>query len=198
MKRITVLSALLILLIGSAVAMAQPPHGKRGAPGWRQHRNPKEMTEAFRLYKMTEYLELSEEQTAKIFPRLAAIKKQQEEHMERMKATMKDLRELVKEEEWTKAAKLAEEVHAMKAEHMAAMLKAHGDLATLLSDEQRAKFMLFEHRFSRHLKQMGERMKGGKGSGGHPGMGQPGPGGDCDGSGAHGPGPCGNCGPGGW
>lgn len=194
MKRMTTLAALLILMITTTLAMAQPPRGERP---WQGKRDPGKMTEAFRLYKMTEYLELSEEQTSKIYPRMAANKKDAEAHFEQMQEQMKTLRELVDEEKWSKAAKLGEEIQALKLEHMAARNAAHSEIMELLSDEQKAKFMLFEHRFKRHLKQVGERM-------GHPGKpgakgGRGGPGGRGMQDGARGNGmPGGNCGPGGW
>jgi Spy/CpxP family protein refolding chaperone len=190
MKRTTTLAALLILMFTATLALAQPPRGERP---WQGKRDPGKMTEAFRLYKMTEYLELSEEQTAKIYPRIAANKKQSEEHFEQMKEQMKKLRELVDEEKWGKAAKLSEEIHALRIEHMDARNAEHLEMMSLLSDEQQAKFMLFEHRFKRHLKKMGEQMRG---PGGPDGSGGPGGPGRHGGRGGQGPG--GNRGPGGW
>ncbi len=208
MRRMIFLTTLLLMLTGT-LALAQPSRGERP---WRQQRNPEEMTEAFRLYKMTEYLELTEEQTARIYPQIAAMKKGREEHREQMRAKMKELRELVEEEKWSKAAKLGDELHAMKETQMTAAHEAHGELLKMMSDEQRAKFMLFEQRFNRHLRRVGERMKGRRGGPGGPGgpthggppPGGPGgfgPGGECDQDGPHGPrggGRPGNCGPGGW
>lgn len=156
MKRTIILAALL-LMITSTLALAKP---QRGEHPWRGQRNPKEMTEAFRLYKMTEYLELTEEQTAKIYPRIAAMKNEREEHGKQVKAKMKELRELVKEEKWSKAAKLADALHEMREQQMTAAHAAHGELMELMTDEQRAKFMLFDQRFNRHLRQVGEKMKG--------------------------------------
>ncbi len=191
MKRMMTLTALLILMFTATLALAQPPRGERP---WQGKRDPGKMTEAFRLYKMTEYLELSEEQTAKVYPRIAANKKQSEEHFELMKEQMNKLRELVEEEKWGKAAKLSEEIHAIKVEHMAARNAEHLEMISLLSDEQQAKFMLFEHRFKRHLKKMGEQMRGPRGPGGPGGLGGPGGRGGRGGGGT----PSGNCGPGGW
>ena len=146
------------LLMAAATAMAQPGPRRAGERPWRGKQNPREMTEAFRLYKMTEYLELSEEQTAKLFPRLAAARKAQEEGMGKVQEKMKELHQLVKKEDWAKGAKLAEEIHALRGEQMRKHHEAMGDLMKLLTDEQRAKFALFDQRFQGHLQRVGERM----------------------------------------
>jgi len=153
-----------LLLATAAAAMAQPeaPRAPRAprAPErpWRGQHDPREMTEAFRLYKMTEYLELTEEQTAKLFPRLAAARKAHEEGLDKVREKMKELRQLVKTEKWTEGAKLAEEIHALRGEAMRRHHEAMGDLVELLTPEQRAKFALFEQRFQGHLQRVGERM----------------------------------------
>lgn len=185
MKRTTPLLALLILMATAVVALAQPPRGERP---WRQHKNPREMTEAFRLYKLTEYLELSEDQTAKIFPLIAAHKKAREEGREAMNEKMDSLRELVDEEKWGEAAKLADAIQDLRAEHMKRMQKEQSELRKLLSDEQRAKFALFDQRWDLHLKEMGEKVKRFKGPRGDCDQEGPhGPRGDCDQEGPHGP-----------
>lgn len=192
MKRSTLSLTLAALLLASAaVAMAQPaaPRAPRAprAPErpWLGKHDPREMTEAFRLYKLTEYLELSEEQTAKLFPRMAAARKAHDEGMDRVREKMKELRQLVKTEKWSEGAKLAAEIHAMRGEAMQRHHEAMGDLMKLLTDEQRAKFALFEQRFQGHLQQVGERMHARAPRA--PGMpGAPGAPGDCDGDGPHG------------
>lgn len=190
MKRSTLsLTLAALLLATAAVAMAQPaaPRGPKAprAPErpWQGKRNPREMTEAFRLYKMTEYLELTEDQTAKLFPRMAAARKAHDKGMDEVRAKMKELRQLVKTEKWSEGAKLAAEIHAMRGEAMQRHHEAMGDLMKLLTDEQRAKFALFEQRFQGHLQRVGERM--------HARAplppGAPGMPGDCDEDGPHGP-----------
>ncbi len=159
MKRSTLSLTLAALLLAvAATAMAQPAPCRADERPWRGKQNPREMTEAFRLYKMTEYLELSEEQTAKLFPRMAAVRKAQQEGMDKVREKMKELRQLVKKEDWAKGAKLAEEIHAMRGEQMRKHHEAMGDLMKLLTVEQRAKFALFDQRFQGHLQRVGERM----------------------------------------
>lgn len=189
MKRSTLSLTLAALLLAAAtVAMAQPrgPRGPKApcAPErpWQGKHNPREMTEAFRLYKLTEYLELTEDQTAKLFPRMAAARKVHEEGMDNVREKMKELRRLVKTEKWSEGAKLAAEIHAMRGEAMQKHHEAMGDLMKLLTDEQRAKFALFEQRFQGHLQRVGERMHA-RAPLPHGAPGMPG---DCDGDGPHG------------
>jgi Spy/CpxP family protein refolding chaperone len=186
MKRSTLsltLAALLLTLAVSAMAQPDAPRARRGGERpWRGKHSPREMTEAFRLYKMTEYLALTEEQTAKLFPRMAATRKAHEEGMDKVRDKMKELRQLVKTEKWSEGAKLAEEIHALRGEQMRKHHEAMNDLMRLLTDEQRAKFALFEQRFQGHLQQVGERMHAraprAPGAPGRPGI--------CDEDGPHG------------
>ncbi|MEZ4397833.1 MAG: hypothetical protein R3C71_13080 [Candidatus Krumholzibacteriia bacterium] len=169
MKRNTLTLTLVAgLLLVAATALAKP--NKPGDQYWRQMKDPREMTEAFRLYKMTEYLELTEDQTAKIFPRMAALRKAQDESMDQIRDKQKELRELVDKEDWSKGAKLADEIFAMKGAQMQKQHQAMDEIRKLLNDEQRAKMALFERRFAGHMERMHERFQG-DGPGMGPGMG---------------------------
>ncbi len=172
MRKLTL--TLLVVLIAGA-AFAQPP----GIKGWRgdrdDHRPPREMLEAFRLFKLTEELELSEEQTTKIYPLLAEANNDREKGHEAIQEKMKELRELLDEEkvDEKKAAKLAMDIHEMRGEFHEKNHAAQTKLLELLDDGQKAKFMLFEQRFERHLRDVKERVHdrfGGDRRPGPPGM----------------------------
>ncbi len=172
MRKITL--TLLVVLIAGA-AFAQPP----GMKAWRgdrdDHRPPREMLEAFRLFKLTEELELTEEQTTKIYPLLAEANKDRENGHDALQEKMKELRELLDEEkvDEKKAAKLAMDIHEMHWDFQERNHAAQSRLLELLDDGQKAKFMVFEHKFERHLRQVKERMHDrfdGDGRPGPPGM----------------------------
>jgi Spy/CpxP family protein refolding chaperone len=157
MRRI--IFTLLIILVASA-AFAQP----RGPRSWHGEgdfdRPPKEMVEAFRLFKLTEELELTESQTVKIYPLLAQTNKERESQHEALQAKMKELRDLLDEEKVDdrKAAKLAMEIHNERMEVQARQHQMRSELLDLLDDEQKAKFIIFEHGFQSHLRGVKERM----------------------------------------
>lgn len=150
-------------------------HMERGMRGEHRDGPPQKMVEAFRLYKLTEYLELSEDQTEKIYPRLAELNRLHDEHREQMREKMKELRSLLEDEKTKQAAKLAEEIHDLRGELRATLHEKQGEIMSLLDEEQRAKYVLFEARFEKHLKQVARRLHGRhseqKGEKMHPGPG---------------------------
>jgi len=136
-----------------------PGPGGPGGPGdWREG-PPRKMVEGFRLYKLTEFLELSEDQTEKVYPRIAEMNRLHDEHREQIQAKMKELETLVDEEKAGEAAKLAMEIHKLRGDFQALMHGKQGELMKLLSDEQQAKYVLFESRFEGHLQNVAGRMR---------------------------------------
>jgi len=144
----------------AGAAFAQP----RGGKSWRGEseldRPPREMIEAFRLFKLTEELELTEGQTTKIYPMLAELSKDREESQKAMRIKVKELRELLDEEKIDErsAAKLALEIHDMRYENHEAHHSVQTRIMELLDDGQKAKFVLFDQMFERHLRSVKERM----------------------------------------
>ncbi|MBC8366068.1 periplasmic heavy metal sensor [bacterium] len=176
MRKIT-LTLIIVLMAGAA--FAQPP----GRKSWRgeneSERPPREMIEAFRLFKLTEELELTEEQTTKIYPILAELNNSREESQKAMREKMKELRDLLDEEKVDdrSAAKLALEIHDMRYENHEAHHKVQTRIMDLLDDGQKAKFVLFDQMFERHLHNVKERMHDRRDGEGRPGP----PGGHPDG-----------------
>lgn len=156
MKKLTLITLMLLVAVA---AFAQPGFRGKDHP-WRQGQHPREMVESFKLFKMTEFLDLSEEQTTKIFPLMADMNRERDEHREAMQEKMKELREMLKDEDASdsKAAQLAMEIHKMRGEQHEAMHAMQGKLMGLLDDEQKAKFIVFESRFGDHVRGLHERM----------------------------------------
>lgn len=137
------------------------PHFRGGpdGPGGPFDGEAREAMEAFRLFKLTEYLELSEEQTSKIYPRMAAINKLRDEQRETTQAKVDELEDLVKNDRIKKAAKLARELNESRWEHMQLLHEKEQEIFELLSDEQQARFVLFQKQFRGHLRNVKEKMK---------------------------------------
>jgi hypothetical protein len=191
MKKIT-LSLLLILL--TTVAMAQPncyqngPHPGHGQGSWGPpggaHGGPgmmgggdmdhREMRDAFRLFKLTQYLELDESQTVVIYPRIAAMNNARDEHRELMREKMDELKELLDKDKQKQAAKLATEIHGLKLKQISTHHEQVTEIMSQLNDEQLAKFVLFERGFQKHMqgvqKKIAKRRMGPSGKTGEPGQ----------------------------
>lgn len=157
MKKL-ILTATLIMVAG--LAFAQPGHRGMDRPWRHGDQQPREMVQSFRLFKLTEALNLSEDQTVKIFPLIASMNAQREEQQETMQEKMKELRDLLGEDKVNsrKASALAVEIHEMRGEMQARMHDHQSQLLDLLDDEQKAEFILFEHQFERHLRGLKDRM----------------------------------------
>ena len=76
MKKL-ILTATLIMVAG--LAFAQPGHRGMDRPWRHGDQQPREMVQSFRLFKLTETLNLTEDQTVKIFPLIANMNEQREE-----------------------------------------------------------------------------------------------------------------------
>jgi len=167
MKKLTLITLMLLVAVA---AFAGP--GFRGKDGpWRHGENPREMVQSFKLFKLTEFLDLSEEQTTKIYPLMADMNKEMDEHREAMREKMQELRKALKDDDVSdrEAARLAMEIHDMRGEQHEAMHEMQGKLMDLLDDEQKAKFVVFESRFEDHVRGIKERMHDRRGDGDGPG-----------------------------
>ena len=129
--------------------------GQQGGPFDGEAR---EAMEAFRLFKLTEALELSEEQTSKIYPRMAELNKLRDEHRETNRAKMDELDKLVENDKFKKAAKLANELNESRWQHMQLIHEKEQGVFELLSGEQQARFVLFQKQFHGHLRNVKEKM----------------------------------------
>jgi len=93
MRRKTIPGIVLGLLLASAVGIAQTQPGRRGPDRERLRENLMNL----RLLRMTEALELTGEQTAKIYPFAARIEKDKAEIVRGLGAEMMDLRRVIGE-----------------------------------------------------------------------------------------------------
>ena len=167
MKKMLLLT---VMLLAPAIIFAQP-RGMRG-----QKMAPRrEQIEMLRIWKMTEELELSEKQADKFFPRLRLDDKKIEElEMERQSL----FRELHKDamkggmDEKVLDEKI-ERISDIESKILRDRVKFIKNMDDLLSIDQRAKLMVFRHRFRdrmenmmrearkrRHMKDKGRKRKG--------------------------------------
>ena len=144
---------LLILISACSVSLAQKPRltGELPSP------EARERLEMVRKWKMTETLDIGEEQANTFFPRLNALEKLRTRHVEERREMFLKLKMVLERQSGEKAEKekelqrLLDELSA-KAEKFAADLKmAQESVMEALTVEQRAKYVIFEDMFQREI-----------------------------------------------
>ncbi len=141
------------LFLISTLAAAQAPMGRRGPGRDRLRQNLNHL----RLLRMTEALDLTEEQTAKIYPFASRIEKEKTEIVQELGTRMADLRQLVGEA-GPKDADLAARVETIRELRRSLQekdLEFEKFLQANLTEIQLAKYVLFQADFNRA---MGDRL----------------------------------------
>ncbi len=125
------------------------------AQGHYDDKDPREIIEKVRIYKLTEALDLSEEQTVRLFPRLREIRKTEQEFHKQRIETIKKLKDLVKANaEEKEIAKVLNQLHDMQKDRMASQIKEMESLRQLLTPIQQAKFVIFQEDFEREIRDL--------------------------------------------
>ena len=149
MKKMLLLT---VMILAPAILFAQP----RGMRGQKMPPPRREQIQMLRIWKMTEELELTEEQAGRVCPRLRTGDKNIEEleierqsifkelHKEEMKGGMaeKYLNEKI------------ERISAIEVKILKNRVNFIKNMDDLLSPDQRAKLMVFRHRFRHRMENM--------------------------------------------
>ncbi len=149
----TWIRAALGIFLVSAVASAQSQLGRWGANKERLRENLYHL----RLLRMTEALDLTEEQTAKIYPVASRVEKEKAEIVRRLGTEMAELREKVGEAD-PKPADLAARVSAVRELRQKLQEKDaefEKFLEANLTEIQMARYVIFQSDFNRA---MGDRL----------------------------------------
>ncbi|MBN2602041.1 MAG: hypothetical protein JXR87_08610 [Candidatus Marinimicrobia bacterium] len=137
-----------LLLLGTVV-MAQDNFMEPMDPGRR------EQMEALRIWKMTEYLELSAEQSAQFFPRLKEFENSIHENQNMQREIMKSIYELLRDDN----VKTSEKDVKNYAKRLADLEKEISNqkeafiinIGDVLREDQQLKFIVFDNRFRNRL-----------------------------------------------
>lgn len=137
---------LILLFVPVLLLVAQEPIDKK---------DPREIIEKVRIYKLTEALDLTEEQTTKFFPHLKEMRKTEQEFQKQRLELIQKLRDLIKnnapEQEIVNVLNKFQEIHKKR---MAAQMKEIEDLRQILTPVQQAKFMIFQEDFEREIREL--------------------------------------------
>ncbi len=146
------IAALVGILVVVPSAMGQPfappPSGTLG-PG-----EGRRLIETIRIWKMTEALNLSEEQAARLFPRLTQLEASRREFLRRQHLLREELGELLKQrplrDQEIKAR--LEDLERTDAEFRGRERAVKNEFRSILSLEQQARLALFEERFDLEMR----------------------------------------------
>lgn len=113
------------------------------------------------LLRMTQALDLTEEQTAKIFPKISQIEKEKKEMQQKIGKQMRELRSILRnenhdEQEFTDRIKRIKELRNLLKNKDEELENFLDDNLTLL---QRAKYIIFSQDFYRGLREKLERAR---------------------------------------
>ena len=142
MKPLLILAAASLFL--PSIMEAQPFRGE-GPPAM-------ERIEQLKKVRMIEALDLTEDQSIRFFARLNAHNKEKEELHQRKMTALDKLDRMVRNEmEAAEYRKTFPEVLEIDSEMTALEVRFFDGLSDILSEEQRAKLLLFERQFHREL-----------------------------------------------
>lgn len=122
----------------------------------------KEILETMRVWKMTKALELTEEQSLKLFPKIHESDKLKEELGKKRMEIFTQLEKFLKEEkpDQTKISELLNTMDKAESEMRAKEDKLKEELKTILSTVQQAKFYIFQKNFEEDVRRMIAELRG--------------------------------------
>ena len=149
MKILILLFALIIMPVS---LFAQPPGGQFD----RMNKPRREQIELLRIWKMTEELDLTEQQAEKFFPKLRSEDKKNEELEKQRGIIFKDLHEKVKngEVDAKELDKTIDNLTEIQINIIQKNAKFIREMEGVLSTDQQAKLIIFRHRFRERMVDM--------------------------------------------
>lgn len=152
MKNYTVLIGLSLLLLTS-LAWCQPAGGPgMDMPGQQQYMPPRNM-EAVKIYKLTQVLNLTDDQITKFIPALQKHEAEVRKEQQNMKAIMDDGRDLLNADQMSQkeASKFIDRVTSQQEKIQNLNREFLKNLDKHLTPRQQLQYLGFEERFRRQL-----------------------------------------------
>jgi hypothetical protein len=153
MKKLLVLLSLLLALIIGFPAQAQV---------WRDSSvDRRERLENLRIWKMTEFMELTPEQAELFFPRLRILEKRLQKQRKAQSELLKDMREKLNQQKTTIDAQtvkvVTDEMARIEQDLVREKQQFILQLENIISPKQQIRYILFEVQFQNRLKKMLEQ-----------------------------------------
>uniref|UniRef100_A0A7C6EME5 Periplasmic heavy metal sensor n=1 Tax=candidate division WOR-3 bacterium TaxID=2052148 RepID=A0A7C6EME5_UNCW3 len=126
-----------------------------------EEKDPREIIEKVRIYKLTEELDLSEEQTIKFFPKLKEMRRNEQEfHIQRIEM-IKKLKELLEEKaNEQEIVKVLNKLQELQKKRFESQLKEIEEIKQILTPEQQARFIIFQEEFEREIRDLIREVRG--------------------------------------
>jgi Spy/CpxP family protein refolding chaperone len=150
-----------LLAVGSG--RAQPvfgPGGHPGRPGGAAS-PPNRKLEALRIWRLTQELDLTEDQAGQFFPKLKKMREVREEHRSTRRALLDELDTQLEQEpvEPANLKSVLDSLAAIDDNMREAELKLRREITELLTIEQQARLYVFEANFDREARRMIKQIK---------------------------------------
>ncbi|MCS7259002.1 MAG: hypothetical protein NZ601_06575 [candidate division WOR-3 bacterium] len=118
--------------------------------------DPRDIIEHVKIYRLTELLNLTEDQSVKFFPQLKELRRLREEFRLNQQKLLQRIKEFInrsgKSETDLKA--LIDEYEQLKKKFYEDEAKIHKEISKILSPEQYAKFLMFQAQFGEEIRRM--------------------------------------------
>ncbi len=150
------ISVMTILLSIGPPVMAQGPPGTPGPPEGRMRERVRERIKTIKVWKLTEELKLSQEQSEKFFPIYNRFFNRREEIEQEKRRVMEQLDELTAAEKPNEAeiSKCLDKIDGMDQEIQQLKVKFRADLKNILTARQIGRLYLFEVRFMQQMQEI--------------------------------------------
>jgi Spy/CpxP family protein refolding chaperone len=153
----------LLVLLAVGIGPAQPPPNPGPGPGGPHNAQPapNRKLEALRIWRLTQELNLSEDQAAQFFPKLKRIRELRQEHRVARQAMLDELDSLLAQEPVEPAGlkSVLDSLNTIDDNMHESELKLRQEIADLLTVEQQARLYVFEASFDRQARRMIEQIQ---------------------------------------
>jgi hypothetical protein len=122
---------------------------------------PRDLIHAYRVWKLTDVLDLSDEQMYAFFARLREIDDKEADLIEQERRAVRELADLLAREEAAERdlREVLERHEEIRTKHAEEIRRIRSEAMELLDLRQRCKYVVFEHRFRDELRGLIQRAK---------------------------------------
>jgi hypothetical protein len=156
----------LLVLLAVGIGSAQPPPNPEPGGSPNALTAPSRKLEALRIWRLTQELNLSEDQSAQFFPKLKQLRELRQEHRVARQALLGQLESLLEQVPVAPAGlkSVLDSLNTIDENMRASESKLRQEIAGLLTIEQQARLYVFEANFDQQARRMIEQIQKDKGS----------------------------------